>query len=104
MYHINADCETNPFRAVKVAWLQQEVGTGEWLYSYMQTDNGTFRANCFDSSVTFVTDCSPWELELSHFVLLEKLKSAEVPRALLVGKLEAAPIIAHLKRCVFHFV
>jgi hypothetical protein len=40
VYHINADFETHPFRSVKVAWLQQEVDTDKWLYSYMQTDCG----------------------------------------------------------------
>jgi hypothetical protein len=101
VYHVSADFETNPFRSVKVAWLQQEVGTAEWLYSYLQTDCGEcmFLSPCSvcKYNLVLIADCSPWDLELSGFVLLEKMKPAGVPRALLVGKLEPAAIITHLK-------
>jgi hypothetical protein len=40
IYHIREDMLGNPYRAVQVAWLQQEKGTNQWVYTYTQTDSG----------------------------------------------------------------
>ncbi len=41
--------------------------------------------------------CSPWDLELSPYVLEKNIKPPVVPPALLVGPLQPSSIIAHLK-------
>jgi hypothetical protein len=40
IYHIREDMLGNPYGAVQVAWLQQEKGTNQWVYTYTQTDSG----------------------------------------------------------------
>jgi hypothetical protein len=40
IYHIREDMLGNPYGAVQVAWLQQEKGTNQWVYTYIQTDSG----------------------------------------------------------------
>jgi hypothetical protein len=42
-------------------------------------------------------ECSPWDLEMSSYVLLENVRSPTVPRALLVGSLDPALVIVYLK-------
>jgi hypothetical protein len=81
VYHIREDLERNPYGAVKIAWLRQEKGTGDWVYAHMQTD----------------CDCSPWELELSTYVLLQNVRPPKVPRTLLVGTLDPVVLIEFLK-------
>ena len=40
IYHIREDLHEHSYGAVKVAWLQQEEGTNEWVYCYTQTNSG----------------------------------------------------------------
>ncbi len=40
IYYMNPDWERNPFKSIKVVWLQQEKATDHWLYAYIQTDSG----------------------------------------------------------------
>lgn len=70
-----------------------------WLYAYMQTDCGMVLIEilCHLSEMICFADCSPWELELSTYVLLEKLKPAVIPKSLLVGKLQSSAILSYLK-------
>ena len=41
--------------------------------------------------------CSPWDLELSHYVLERNIRPPAVPKALLVGALKPASVIEYLK-------
>lgn len=41
--------------------------------------------------------CSPWDLELSTYVLEANIKPPVVPRALLVGSLNPSSVIEFLK-------
>lgn len=43
------------------------------------------------------TDCSPWDLVMSSYVLLQNIRPPTVPRALLVGTLDPALIVEYLK-------
>ena len=43
------------------------------------------------------TVCSPWDLELSSYVLEKNIKPPVVPRALLVGFLQPSSVIEYLK-------
>eukprot|EP01032_Pedospumella_encystans_P004291 gene4291-5083_t len=72
---------SDPYGAVHIVWMQQEKGSDKWLYQYEQTDSL----------------CSPWDLELSPYVLEKNIKPPVVPRALLVGPLQPSSIIAYLK-------
>ena len=96
--------EENPYCAVHVVWMQQERGTNHWLYAYEQTDPGE---STLHSSVSrfitltnifqFISVCSPWDLELSTYVLEANIKPPVVPRALLVGTLNPSSVIEFLK-------
>jgi len=81
IYHIREDVATNPYQAVSVIFLRQEEGTRDWLYDYAQCD----------------CECSPWDLELSHYVLLKNIRSPKLPRSLLVGSLQASTVLAYIK-------
>jgi len=87
IYYIRKDIKTNPYNAVTVVWLIQEKDTNDWLYAYTQTDS----------------ECSPWDLEISHFVLAENMRPPIYAKALRVGKLTAEPILNHLKSLDFTY-
>lgn len=88
IYHIRRDVKINPYNAVKIVWLIQEKDTDDWVYDYIQTDN----------------DNSPWDLELSHFVLEENMRPPRLPKSLKVGNLTAEAILNHIEELDFSYI
>lgn len=84
IYHVTTDMKTNPFASISVVWMQLEQNPKFWFYSYEQLDNL----------------CSPWDLELSQYVLPENVRVTPLPRSLAVGNITAAAVIHYLERFV----
>jgi hypothetical protein len=82
IYHVTPDMKTNPFASISVVWMQLEQNPRFWFYSYEQLDNL----------------CSPWDLELSQYVLPENIRMMPLPRSLAVGKITATAVINYLQR------
>eukprot|EP01041_Mallomonas_annulata_P008726 gene8726-18039_t len=85
IYYTRKDAKTNPYRSILVTWLVQEQGTFDWLYAYSQTDS----------------ECSPWDLEVSSFVLAENMRPPVYPKSLRVGTLAPESILNYLKSLDF---
>jgi hypothetical protein len=84
VYYIAPDMESNPWESVRVAWVDKEKETCRWHYAFEQCHN----------------QVSPWELELSAYVLPERIadiKGPELPAALLVLPFSARDIVDHIR-------
>ena len=57
------DVDHDPYQSVLVAWVGLEVGTKDWSYRFLQTENA----------------CSPWDLELSTFALPRSIAPRSFP-------------------------
>lgn len=72
----------DPYSSVSVVWLDQESNPRQWFYAYHQLDNL----------------CSPWDLQLSAFVLPENVRPVSLPRALTLGSVTAEAVLSYLQR------
>lgn len=72
----------NPYSSVSVVWMELERHPRSWFYSYDQMDN----------------NCSPWDLQLSQYVLPENVHKMPLPPSLLKKNVTADAILLHLKR------
>jgi len=88
IYHVRRNIEDNPYGGILVVWLVQELGHNNWVYDYNQTDN----------------ECSPWDLEISDFVLPEHVVSPDLPRELTETLPTATAILSYLYNMDFSYV
>ena len=72
----------DPYSSISVVWLDQESNPRRWFYAYQQLDNL----------------CSPWDLQLSAFVLPENVRPVILPHALTLGCLTAKTVLSYLQR------
>jgi hypothetical protein len=82
IYNVRADFKNNPYNSISVAWLKREQGTNKWFYADLQEDNL----------------CSPWDLQLSKYILLQNVHPSSLPASLQTGATITAPaVLEYLK-------
>ena len=85
IYHVRPDFKKNPYRSISVVWMKLEESPRRWFYAYTQTDN----------------ICSPWDLQLSKYVLPENIPSiVPLPSSLQGHTVDAMAVLAYLKRYI----
>jgi hypothetical protein len=71
----------NPYSSISVVWMELERNPKSWFYSYDQMDNL----------------CSPWDLQLSQYVLPENVRALPLPKSLTIAHATAKAVLLHLE-------
>lgn len=102
LYYVRKNYRDDPYNSIRVTWVIQDRISDAWVYDYIQTDNGELEplvASLYP--LPHFSECSPWDLVLSDYVLPEKVIAPVLPSKLLHQPLKAKNIIVHLQRYTF---